>query len=257
MGTAKQIVIEGTGYPGTNETWRFIQAAFSEPIGALALLAGHKAIISGLEVETALPVEIRKAGAVSYNGEILQFESGVAQADVTIIERVITGEYDKDTNGDGVRDVAPIFKSRHMKFGNEGVITFPFADLYRVPPFTQALLTKLDGIATGAQVNVKPDFNAASTADNGILNKPILLSGSIAVGDLSGGTEVIASFTNVGTVAYIPLISIMANNPAQAGLAATVVHAFHSRTTTSFKIWLNETGSQVQDITVFYTLIKI
>ena len=38
--------------------------------------------------------------------------------------------------------------------------------------FTNALLTKLNGIAAGAEVNVKPDFNAASGAANEILNIP-------------------------------------------------------------------------------------
>ena len=38
--------------------------------------------------------------------------------------------------------------------------------------FTNALLTKLNGIATGAQVNVKPDFSATAGAANEILNIP-------------------------------------------------------------------------------------
>ena len=38
--------------------------------------------------------------------------------------------------------------------------------------FTNALLTKLNGIATGAQVNVKPDFSAIAGAANEILNIP-------------------------------------------------------------------------------------
>ena len=257
MGVAKNIVISGTGYPLNNETLRYMQSAYSDPLGALAFFVGNKAILSGLEVTSPAPNEVRAAGYVSFNGEILQFQSGTKQDTVTVIETTVNAEYDKDTNGDGVRDNAPVFKSRHMEFGTGGIATFPFTDLYRVPPFTQLLLEKLNGIATGAQVNVKPDWNAASTAENGILNKPILLSGSTPVGDLNGGTEITVTFSNLGTASYIPLLSIMANNPAQAGLAATVVHAFHSRTTTSFKIWLNETGSQVQDITVFYTLIKI
>jgi len=38
--------------------------------------------------------------------------------------------------------------------------------------FTNALLTKLNGIAAGAQVNVKPDFNATTGAADEILNIP-------------------------------------------------------------------------------------
>lgn len=38
--------------------------------------------------------------------------------------------------------------------------------------FTNALLTKLNGIAAGAEVNIKPDFNATSGAANEILNIP-------------------------------------------------------------------------------------
>ena len=38
--------------------------------------------------------------------------------------------------------------------------------------FTTALLNKLNGIAAGAEVNVKPDFNATSGAANEILNIP-------------------------------------------------------------------------------------
>ncbi len=44
--------------------------------------------------------------------------------------------------------------------------------------YTDAEKTKLAGIATGAEVNVKPDWNAAIGNAAEILNKPILFSGS-------------------------------------------------------------------------------
>ena len=64
--------------------------------------------------------------------------------------------------------------------------------------FTNALLTKLNGIAAGAEVNVKPDFNAASGAANEILNIPTDIT------DLSAhnATE-LADITNSGSGSII------------------------------------------------------
>ena len=58
--------------------------------------------------------------------------------------------------------------------------------------FTTALLTKLNGIATGAQVNVKPDWTAGAGTATEILNKPTDLTvlSNHGVTDLSDVTSV-------------------------------------------------------------------
>ena len=70
MGLGNKLIISATGFPGTNKTWRFVQDAFREPLGALAKLAGDKTILTGV-VNTAGVVS---DGFIVYDGEIIPFQ---------------------------------------------------------------------------------------------------------------------------------------------------------------------------------------
>jgi len=274
MATGKRINIAASGFPGTNKTWRFIQEAFAEPLGALAQLAGNFTIVSGVVHEiVASPsggVIYYSDGFVSINGEILPFVGGTHQAQCTIIETVENATYDADINNDGILDNLPTYITRYVTFGSGGVSTFNFAQLKRLKTidelsafslpagivigpnynqFTNELLHKLNNIEFGAQVNVKPNWNAPAGAPNEILNKPrftrTLWKGWAEFHDVNENTiYTVNFFQNVGTIDYFPLISFetMGTTDQQRKDAATIFHAWYGRTPTGFLLRLGERG---------------
>jgi len=277
-----QLIIGSKGFPGTNHTWRFIQDAFAIPIKAFCRMAGHKAILNGI-LPTLTPVDAPQnysAGFVVYNDELLPFESGAEQATVTIIETIENAEYANDANNDGQNDVLPTYKTRYMRFGTGGVTTFPFSDLYRVQTLkqlsqftlpgnlvidaayvhtdnnlTDAILTYLNSLVSNVQAN----WDAAPGTIAAILNKPtnlktFLKRGSLIVGDVIPGDYTV-TFNTVGTINYKVDINFEALSAATAGNTATVIYSVHSKTQTSFKIRLNETGNQTQNLKIFWELV--
>ena len=186
MGSNRRLMISATGFPGTNQTLRFMQDAWAEPLKALALMAGDKTILSGVVV-TGTNVS---AGFVAINGEIFPFEAGTLQAQVTIIENVEFVTYEED-------GVLPAYKTRHVAFGSGGGETFNFADFTRLKTvlelsnfnlpngividanylaFTQAMLNHLNSIQAGAEVNVQADWNVHdNNSDAFIKNKPTIV----------------------------------------------------------------------------------
>jgi hypothetical protein len=270
MATGKRINIAASGFPGTNKTWRFIQEAFAEPLGALAQLAGNFTIVSGMEPSFSVsPMGVSYSnGFVSINGEILPFIGGDQQAQCTIIETVENATYDVDLNNDSMLDSLPTYITRYVTFGSGGVSTFNFAQLKRLKTidelsafslpagividpnyiaFTSTLLEKLNSIQFGAQVNVKANWNAPEGAPNEILNKPrftrTLWKGDIVVQDVYPDTiYAVNFFQNVGTIQYFPLISFetMGASDQQRKNAATIFHAWYGRTQTGFLLRLGE-----------------
>ena len=240
MGTGKRIVISSTGFPGTNKTWRFIQSAFSEPLEALAKLSGEKTILTGLNLSVIAGVNNISNGYVSFGGEILPFVGGVQGADVTLIEDIENVTYDVDIDNDGELDILPGYKTRYLKFGSDGIVTFPFSQLIRLKTiqqlsdfelpagividpsyvhtdanFTLELLNKLNGIQAGAEVNVPADWNNnAPGSDARILNKPFqelkFSYGSMQVGNVVGGDQS-SDFTKNFISVYPPTGFAIAN----------------------------------------------
>lgn len=196
MGSGKHLIVSATGFPGTNQTWRFIQQAWREPLEGLAALAGNKVIVSGVNqllVPIGQPMTYN-SGYISYNNEILPFTGGQYQTTITLIEDTENVNYDVDTDNDGQQDSLPAYKVRSFRFGTGGIVTFPFSDLVRLKTikdlsqfalpsgvvidatyikFTQAMLDKLNGIQAGAEVNVQADWNMTTPgSDAYIKNKP-------------------------------------------------------------------------------------
>lgn len=271
MATGKRINIAASGFPGTNKTWRFIQEAFAEPLGALAQLAGNFTIVSGVVHEiVASPsggVIYYSDGFVSINGEILPFVGGTHQAQCTIIETVENATYDADINNDGILDNLPTYITRYVTFGSGGVSTFNFAQLKRLKTidelsafslpagividpnyiaFTSTLLEKLNSIQFGAQVNVKPNWNAPAGAPNEILNKPrlmqTLMKTTLWVFDVSPQQEFTVSFATPINVPYFVQASFesLLTSGALRIHAPTFQYVYYDPTPNGFKIRFNE-----------------
>ena len=75
---------------------------------------------------------------------------------------------------------------------------------------TSAKVTKLNGIESGAQVNVKPDWNAAAGADNEVLNKPTIGNGQTTF--TYDGTTIGSSTANQTANNTIAIPVVLANN---------------------------------------------
>lgn len=199
MGLGNKLIVSASGFPGTNKTWRFVQDAFREPLGAIAHLAGDKTIITGVTVNNSNPDSVTVSdGFISYNGEIIPFVGGSFTGTVTIIEEIENVLYNTDADNDLQLDSLPAYRTIYAKCGTGGIDLFNFSELTRLKTvkelssfelpfavvidplyvhtdynFTLALLQKLNGIEAGAEVNVQSDWNmTAPTSDAFILNKP-------------------------------------------------------------------------------------
>ena len=217
MGSGRHLRISATGFPGTNETWRFIQSAWREPLNALAQMAGDKTVITGCVVDD----DSMGNGFIVLNGEILPFQAGEIGTHITMIKEVINVDYDVDIDNDDNLDSLPAYETRYLKFGSEGENTFPYSELKRLKPlqelsdfelpgyllppqyvaFTAALLEKLNGIEVGAQVNVQTDWLVSNVNSPAYLkNRPtniasMFFTTSLIIGTNFGSVETIGSLT--------------------------------------------------------------
>lgn len=241
MGLGNKLIISATGFPGTNKTWRFVQDAFREPLGALAKLAGDKTILTGV-VNTAGVVS---DGFIVYDGEIIPFQGGNIATEVTIIEAFENVNYNTDANDDTVLDSLPAYRTIYARCGTGGSVIFPFSDLTRLKTvqelsnfslpanividanyvhtdanFTLTLLNKLNGIEADAEVNVQADWNVVNTtSDAFIKNKPnvpvVLYKGMSYLGDFPNAQTqtVYINFPSVGTSNYMVIGSMHSFRP--------------------------------------------
>lgn len=159
----------------------------SGTVTSVALTVPAALAVSGSPITTNGTLAITGAGSSS------QFIDGTGALQTSTVGTVT-----------GVTGTAPIVSSG----GAAPAISITAATTSAKGSMSAADKTKLDGIATGAEVNVNADWNASS-GDAQILNKPTLTSGtvtSITAGTgLSGGT-----ITGSGTIA-------IANTAVSAG----------------------------------------
>ncbi|MBF6607129.1 MAG: hypothetical protein ITG00_00125 [Flavobacterium sp.] len=124
----KNLVISGTGFPGTNKTLRTIRDGMAENMAGIGHASGDKAIIYGVVVDgTAV-----SAGLISWNGQLIEFEAGTLGTDVAIIETIENGNYNNDAGNPADVSSQPAYVSRKAVFGTGGIASFPFADLIRI-----------------------------------------------------------------------------------------------------------------------------
>jgi hypothetical protein len=129
MGRGNKLIVSGSGFPATNKTWRFISDAYSEPLSALATLAGEKTIISGVVTNVNNFVS---NGYIVYQGEIIPFVGGNSNNNVSIIEEIENVNYNTDSNNNSVLDSQPAYRTKYATLGQIGSIVFAFSSLKRL-----------------------------------------------------------------------------------------------------------------------------
>lgn len=273
MGTSKRLIVSATGFPGTTETWRFIQKAWSEPLNALALLAGTKVKVSGMNTTA----NATTAGFIAYEGAIYPFEGGVNQSTITLIKEVVNSTYDVDLDNDGQQDVLPQYETKYFRFGTGGEVTFPFSDLKRLKtvkelseftlpagvvvdpnyiPLTQALIDSLK--------NVQADWSMVTESnDSYIKNKPSLFKplriGSSLLGDFPSSTieKRVVSFPDIGTSNYMVLGSFVKVGSSPWENNNNVIWSIGEKTSKSFELLGREASASMQNLIFEYVLIRL
>jgi len=108
------------GNPMDEQSFDFMQTAYSEPLAAIAALCGNKVIVSGMVIVGANISD----GWISYNGELIKFLGGPLSAGVVVQETATYSPVFQDTT---VHDV------EFQKVATCGApATFPFSDLVRL-----------------------------------------------------------------------------------------------------------------------------
>jgi len=288
MGSSKRIIISGSGFPGTNDTWRMLQAALDDIFTAMARLAGNKTILYGIQPSLIIPTDQPAnytSGFVAYQGEILAFESGLPAATVTIVEETISAEYDNGaTNGTGVNTILPVSQKRYMKFGTGGTATFPFSDLVRLSTIKQlsqftlpndivqdANYVHTDNNLTTAMINawdalvsnVQSNWNAPANTAAAILNKPtnlltVLTKGIVYLGDIN--TDMVIPITFSAPLSYTGYYQVIPNLVSFGSNYNTDNDVFcmtKDHTVNGFKLLLREISGGTQTLRLYYTVIPL
>ncbi len=128
-----KIEIQGSGFPATNQTWRFLRDMINQ-VHNLAALGGDNYILSGCTDDGAGNIS---NGFIVYNGELLPFTGGALGTEVTIVENVEQTTYLEDLNNDGQGDLKDTYFTRTAQFGNTGVLTFNWSDLKSITSLKQ------------------------------------------------------------------------------------------------------------------------
>ena len=123
----KQLKIESTGFPLTNDTLRFLNSSTLEVMTALAKVCGDKTILSGV-VETAGFIS---DGLIAVNGEVLFFQSCPMQPNVQITEVVQNVNYNTDPQDSSAVASFPAYAVKTATCV-ESEASFPFSDLVRL-----------------------------------------------------------------------------------------------------------------------------
>lgn len=125
--------------------------------------------------------------------------------------------------------------------------------------FTALLLEKLNGIEAGAEVNVQADWNVINSASDAFIkNKPnilnVLLQNTIIIGNVANN-DITVPFPSVGTSNYnvYPSFETLPTNAVQS---TNYFYTIHSKTATSFKIHMRETGNETQSLILNYLIVQ-
>ena len=275
MASSKRLNIAATGFPGTNETWRFIQEAWRLPLAAIAeLCGGHEVILWGCQTTSGNQIT---SGAVIYNGIIYPVISGQSDANLMIsLQRdIVEVAYDVDVDQDGQQDVLPTYETAYFVAGTggNGGVSVSLTDFVRLRSiqdlssslqFTQAMKTKLEGIQNNAQKNVQSDWDVTNqNSDAYIKNKPTIINplrvGSSLLGDFPTTTDQkrTITFPSVGTSNYIVVGSIVAVNSNDWSDNNDVIWSVGAKSATSFEIYGREVHGVTQNVRFDYALFPL
>ncbi|HAX15702.1 MAG: hypothetical protein CMF34_01775 [Leeuwenhoekiella sp.] len=170
-----KLEIQGSGFPGTNKTWRFVRDMIND-VHKLTALGGQNYIVTGCTVNGGQV----SAGYVVINGELLPFEAGALAADVIIVETVENTTYLEDLDQDGQGDEKQTYFTRVARFGS-GAGSVAWNTLERINPIAQLqkAIVPVGGIMmwSGA-VNTIPSGWSLCDGSNGTPD----LSGKFIVG---------------------------------------------------------------------------
>jgi len=249
------------GFPLETNILDEMQKAY-EIFNALGSIAGNFSIISGCEVEETTAAD----GVVFINGEVLPFVGGTVTTNVIIVELITAKEFE-DLN---TRDV--IYK-RHATFGTAAV-QYPWVDFKRPIPTKDlaalfsgiadqfnAIITKLDTIQEGAQIQLQADMNQTdSDAKDFVKNKvgqtpAFLYKGTSAVGNPAVDATLSITFPTVGTASYIVVGSLVSVG-ADYDQDNDVIWMIKNKTATGFSLLLREVVPATQDLQFNYALIE-
>lgn len=178
------------GFPGTTQTFDFMQKAYSDAISALTALGGDTYILKGV-LRSGANVS---AGAIVYQGEYLPFASGSYSEDVSIFEEVQEVIYNEDADNDGNLDKKRAYVHRYAKCGTGGLTTFKFDTLKPYTPLTKISLPIGTIILWSGALNQIPNGYILCNGSNGTpdLRGQFIVGagGSYAVGDKGGANQV-------------------------------------------------------------------
>jgi len=256
------------GYRLKQKTFRYMQEAYywilKSFIGFLNLPDVGNYIIYGCKV---VGPNIT-SGMMYIDGELCPFTS-VAGTDATKIKKLITNETLAFKNGNNEN----VFRQTTAIVDASGTALSAFNQLAFVQDanyvhtdnnFTIALLNKLLGIETGAEVNVQTDWNVTNPAlDSYLLNKPliqnILHEGEIWVSDFPNSTwqRITIPIPDVGTVDYKAEIHIKSLSALPSAFQDAISYCTSNYKSNSFDIVAAEHWALAQNCTIYYTIIKL
>ena len=256
------------GFPLTQETLAFMQAAYGDTIGAIAGLFGDKVIISGCTNNGSNV----SAGIVAVNGEILVTPGGSATT-VFVQEDAENALFENGQN-------QPVYLTRTLRFGiGQGQMAWAdFKRLNKILATQNLITTHIDDETnphnvTKAQVGlgnipnlvtsvIGPETDRLATPRAVWLLRQEMLNlnlpfynGVFQIGDIGANNE---SYTipipNAGTNSYY-VIGSLRGTTGTAG-ADPSMWVWYDPQLTSFKISVTQSGSWVQNLEFYYQLYR-
>jgi hypothetical protein len=251
-------ITDSSEFPVKKGTLQFLQDAYKESLASTiqALIgSGYDPtvvyILSGARNSGTYPAYSITAGAAFYNGEVFLIDAAgftATGSNVGIFQVVVTQyiiDADPVTFTDTtVRNVHNIRKLQVVQgAGGSGIANYAQAFFlsFTIP---QQLVLLGTGVATvtGAYPNLFVNVPTPPTNTH-----PILLMGTLNVGDPSGGTGFTVTFADVGTASYMVDGSFISNGTNFA-FDSAVTYAIKNRTNTSFQIFVREYANSGQNV---------
>lgn len=131
-----KLVVEGSGFPATNQTWRFLRDMIND-VHQLTKLGGTSYILEGVVLQNNAVSD----GFLVLDGELIPFVGGAlpdgGDPQIMIVEAIETTTYLEDLNADGVGDEKDTYFTRHATFGTAGAVTYSYKELERLEPLTE------------------------------------------------------------------------------------------------------------------------
>lgn len=205
-------------------------------------------------------------GIMYIDGELCPFAGAVGDATTKIKKQTntLTAPFENGTN-------PPVFIETIAVVDATGTALSAFTRFHYVQDvnyvhtdnnFTATLLAKLNEIETGAEVNVKANWNETDPlSDAFIVNRPqgnlmaYLAKGSVYVGDISTGDVMIPiTFPDIGTNNYT-VLCITNGNSSNLGFDNDVTYVIGDQTSNSFKVYFSEHYNHTQNISFKYFII--